>query len=188
MNPLILLAKSAVENYIEKNEIISVPSDLPKKYIQKKAGVFVTIEKNDELRGCIGTYLATKENIAQELIENSISAATEDYRFGKIKKEELPALSYIVYVLGIPEIVTDIKKLNPKKYGIIIKNIPSPISEKRDAIFDEWPKAKSGLLLPGLKGIDKVEEQIAIACQKSGINPEKEGIIIYRFLAEKYDK
>jgi AmmeMemoRadiSam system protein A len=188
MHPLVLLAKSAIENYIENNEIILIPSDFPKEYLTKKAGAFVTIEKKGQLRGCIGTYLPTKENIAKEVIENAIIAATEDYRFGKIKKEELPLLSYTVYVLGTPEIVTDLKELNPKKYGIIIKNIPSPFSEKKAAIFDDWPRAKSGLLLPGLEGIDSPKEQIAVACQKAGINPEKEGITIYKFSAEKYNE
>jgi len=188
MHSLVSLAKSAVENYIKNNEIIPVPSDFPQEYLQKKAGVFVTIEKKGQLRGCIGTYLPTQENIAKEVIENAIVAATQDYRFGSVKKEELPFLSYAVYILGTPEIITDLKELNPKKYGIIIKNIPAPLSEKKDAIFDEWPKAKSGLLLPNLKNIDSVEEQVAIACQKAGIDPEKEEITIYRFLAEKYDE
>ncbi|MCX6764752.1 MAG: AmmeMemoRadiSam system protein A [Candidatus Nealsonbacteria bacterium] len=186
MHPLVLLAKSAIENYIENNKIISIPSDFPKEYLKRKAGVFVTIMKQKKLRGCIGTYLATKENIAEEVIENAITAATQDHRFGKIKKEELLLLSYVVYILGTPEIITDLKELNPKKYGIIIKNIPSLLSEKKDAIFDDWPRAKSGLLLPDLEGIDNSEEQIDIACQKAGIDPEREGITIYKFSAEKY--
>lgn len=186
MHPLVQLAKSAVENHIKNNEIVLTPSDFPKEYLQKRSGVFVTIEKKGQLRCCIGTYLATKENIAKEVIENAIIAATEDYRFGKIKKAELPLLSYFVYILRTPEIVTDLKELDPKKYGIIVKNIPPLLAEKKDAIFDDWPRAKSGLLLPDLEGIDSSEEQIVIACQKAGIDPEKEEITIYRFSVEKY--
>jgi AmmeMemoRadiSam system protein A len=187
MHPLVLLAKSSVENYIKTGKIISFSKDLPEEFLKTKAGVFVTIEKNGQLRGCIGTYLPTKENIAKEIIENAIIAATEDYRFRPIKNEELPLLSYTVYILGEPEQIKNIKELNPKKYGIIVKNILLPITEKKDAIFDEWPKVKSGLLLPDLEGINTAEEQITIACQKAGIDP-KEEITIYRFSAKKYNE
>lgn len=169
MNPYSQLAKLAVERFIEKREIISPPKDLPKEFFERKAGIFVTIEKNKKLRACIGTYLPTKENIAKEIIRNAIAAATEDYRFGPVQKEELPYLSYIVYILSKPEPVEDVKELNPKKYGIIVKT-----------------NFKSGLLLPDLEGVDTVEKQIYIACQKAGINPTREKISIYKFTVEKY--
>jgi len=169
MNFLVLLAKNTVENYIEKREIISLPENLPEEFLIKKSGVFITIMKNKELRGCIGSYLPTKENIAEEIIANTIAAATEDYRFGPIQKEELPELSYMVYILNKPELVKDIKELNPKKYGIIVKSGP-----------------RTGLLLPDLEGIKTTEKQISIACQKAGIDPAQEKILIYKFTVEKY--
>jgi AMMECR1 domain-containing protein len=52
---LIELAESAVENYIKERKIISPPRNLPKEFLTKKSGVFVTIEKGGSLRGCIGT-------------------------------------------------------------------------------------------------------------------------------------
>lgn len=171
MNPYILLTKQAVENYIKNGNIISLPEDLTEEFLTRKAGTFVTIMKDGELRGCIGTYLPIKENIAQEIIHNAIATATEDYRFGPIQKEELPHLSYIVYLLNEPELVKNTKELDPKKYGIIIKT-----------------GQKSGLLLPNLEGVDTIEKQISIACQKGGIDPTKERIIIQRFTVEKYDQ
>jgi len=182
MNAYVSLAKLAVENYVRKKKIISPPGDLPKEFLTKKSGVFVTICKKEKprnllrsepkilLRGCIGTYLPTKENIAEEIISNAIAAATEDYRFGPIQEKELPQLSYTVYILNKPELVKNIKELNPKKYGIIVKN-----------------GLKSGLLLPSLRGVNTVEKQIFIACQKGGINLQKEKIIIYKFTVEKYE-
>ncbi len=181
MNPYVLLAKQAIENYIKEGKIISLPDDLPKEFsrselaelLTRKAGTFITIEKNRNLRGCIGTYLPTKENIAKEIIYNAVAAATEDYRFGPVQKEELPYLSYTVYILSEPELVKDIKELNPKKYGIIIKTVG-------------YLPVKTGLLLPDLEGINTPEQQISIACQKGGINPKEEKILIYRFKTEKY--
>ncbi|OGZ18891.1 MAG: AMMECR1 domain-containing protein, partial [Candidatus Nealsonbacteria bacterium RBG_13_38_11] len=147
--------------------------------------VFVTIEQNKELRGCIGTYLPTRINIAEEIINNAIAAATEDYRFEAIKKEELPYLSYIVYILSAPELVEGINELNPKEFGIIVKTAPFTYPNE-SPVFDGNVSFKAGLLLPDLKGINTPEEQFSIACQKGGINPAKEKVFIYRFRAEKH--
>jgi len=46
--------------------------------------------------------------------------------------------------------------------------------------------AKTGLLLPDLEGVDTIEQQILIACQKGGINFKEEKVMIYRFTVEKY--
>ncbi len=186
MNPYVELAKKAVESYVEKGEIIEIPDDLPKELLNKKSGIFVTIEKAGNLKGCIGTYLPTKENVAGEIIHNAVAAATEDYRFGPIQKEELPSLSYTVYLLGKPELVKDVKELDPKKYGIIVKTTPIGSSHRTDVVFDGHAVAKSALLLPDLEGIDTAEKQVSIACQKGGINPTREKIIIYRFTVEKH--
>jgi len=169
MHPLVFLAKQTVENYIKERKIISLLEDLPKEFLERKAGTFVTIEKNSELRGCIGTYLPTRENIAEEVIYNAIAAATEDYRFGPIEDKELSSLSYTVYILNEPELIKDIKELDPKKYGIIVKT-----------------ETKTGLLLPDLEGVDTIEQQLSIACQKGGIDPNQEKFLIYKFTAEKF--
>jgi uncharacterized protein (TIGR00296 family) len=198
MNSLVNLAEQAVETYIKEGKIISPPDNLPEEFFKRKAGTFVTIEKNSELRGkprderkrilrgCVGTYLPTKENITQEVISNAIAAATEDYRFSSIQKEELSELSYTVYILNKPELVKDIKELDPQKYGIIVKS--GYFSAGTDVIFTPSPSihCKSGLLLPGLDGINTIEQQIAITCQKAGINPEIENFEIYRFTVEKH--
>jgi len=203
MNPLVLLTKKAVENYIREGKIIEPMKDLPEEFLKRKAGTFVTIEKEGELRGCIGTYLPTKENIAKEIIRNSIAAATEDYRFGQIQKNELPYLSYTVYILSEPELIMEVDpvkwaspkirkilfdRLNPQKFGIIVKTIPITSPTGIDVVFNGHFVLKTGLLLPDLKGIDTIEKQISIACQKGGINPEKEKILIYRFTVKKYEQ
>ncbi len=186
MHPLVSLAKKTVKNYISKGKIISPDKNLPKKFIQEKAGIFVTIKNQKELRGCIGTFLPTRKNIAEEVIQNAIAAATEDNRFKLIQKEELPKLSYSVEILSEPELVKNPKELDPKKYGIIVKTAPIISSTKTDVVFNGHVPFKSGLLLPNLEGIDTPEKQFFIACQKAGIDPSQEKIIIYRFTTRKY--
>jgi len=171
MNPYVLLAKEAVENYIRDGKIIAPAKDLPEEFFERKSGVFVTIEKDGRLRGCIGTYLPVRDNIGEEIIYNAIAAAVEDDRFGAIKKTELPSLSYTVYFLNKPEKVSDIAELNPKKFGIIVK-----------------AGERSGLLLPDLEGVNTVAEQISICCQKGGIVLKQGNVEIYKFTVEKHEE
>ncbi|MCX6760876.1 MAG: AmmeMemoRadiSam system protein A [Candidatus Nealsonbacteria bacterium] len=178
--------KQAVESYVKTGKIISPHKELGEDFLNRKAGAFVTILKNKNLRGCIGTYMPTKKNIAEEIIYSAVAAASEDYRFGPIKKEELPSLSYEVYILDEPEMIKDMKELNPKKFGIVVKAVPLSFPTGIDVAFSGHLRIKSGLLLPDLDGVDTVEQQISIACQKAGINPLKEKITIYKFIAKKY--
>lgn len=176
------LAKQAVENHLNGKKFLDLPGDLPKEILKERAGVFVTIEKTGdlrqpplglgepELRGCVGTYLPTRKNIAEEIVYNAISAATEDYRFGLIEKKELPYLRYTVYILGKPQPIKNMAELDAKKYGVIVK-----------------AAGKSGLLLPALEGVDTVEQQILIACDKAGIRPAQEKLTIYKFTVRKYE-
>jgi len=183
-NYLVSLAKTAIERYIRDGKIITPPPNLPKRWLKERSGVFVTINKNDDLRGCIGTYLPTKKNIAEEVIYNAIAAATEDYRFSPIKEKEIPYLKLIVYILKRPTPVKNLEELNPQKYGVIVKN--TPLFPPKDIIFNGHFTSKTGLLLPNLKGIETSEQQVFIACQKGDIDPQKEKFFIYKFEVEKY--
>lgn len=172
MSPHCQLAKNAVKNYLETGQLIEPPKGLPENFYKGRAGVFVTIENNGKLRGCIGTYLPTKENIAKEIISNAIAAATQDYRFTPIAPEELNNLSFTVSILSEPEPIENFNKLDLKKYGLIVKCIDSP--------------QKCGLLLPDIEGVDSAEQQFSICCAKGGINPEKDTVAFFRFKVEKY--
>jgi len=171
MHPLATLAKSAVEGFLIERNTIAPPKSIPQEYLKKMSGVFVTIKKDGELRGCIGTYAPTQENIAQEVIHNAIDAAVNDPRFDPIGPDELTKLSYEIYILDKPETVAWMNNLDPKVYGVIVCSAKG---------------RKSGLLLPGLDGIDTIEQQLAVACQKAGINPNTEKISVFRFRAEKF--
>ncbi len=169
MNHYIQLAQQAIEEYFKTGKKIFPPADLPPELLNQRGGVFVTIYNNKELRGCIGTFLPTKNNLAEEIIANAISAATQDDRFSPITKEELPELKYEVSVLSEPEQVKDLQELDAKKYGVIVKS-----------------SYKTGLLLPDLEGVDTVAQQINIACQKGGIDLNNEQIEVYKFTTTKY--
>ncbi|MDR3125744.1 MAG: AmmeMemoRadiSam system protein A, partial [Candidatus Nomurabacteria bacterium] len=113
------LARQTVETYIKSNQTIENPEELFLSLSTETAGVFVSIKKLGELRGCIGTIQATEPSIAREIVANAISAASQDPRFNPIATHELPELSYSVDILQPPEPVSDSDKLNPTIYGVI---------------------------------------------------------------------
>ncbi len=167
-SPHARLARLTIEEYIRRGRVIDVPPDTPPELLEKRAGVFVTLHKHGNLRGCIGTFIPTQENIAQEIIRNAIASATEDPRFPPVREEELPEIEISVDVLSEPEEVEDISTLDPKKYGIIVES-----------------GFKRGLLLPDIEGVDAVQTQIEIAKRKAGIYPG-EPIKLYRFTVTRY--
>ena len=156
------LARHAIETIVHTGKNAELPQGLPSE-MSERAGVFVSLKKDGELRGCIGTFEPTTKNIAEEILQNAASAALRDPRFPPVKKEELDALVYSVDVLTEPELVAGADALDVKKYGVIVEY-----------------RARKGLLLPDLAGVDTVEEQLRIARQKGGI-PADAPIRIWRF-------
>jgi AmmeMemoRadiSam system protein A len=128
----------------------------------------VSIKKHGELRGCIGTFIPTKANVAEEIVANAISSATQDPRFVPVEDYELGDLEYSVDILTEPEPVLSTDQLDPRKYGVIVEC-----------------GYRRGLLLPDLAGVDKVEDQIEICRAKAGISPQ-EPIKLYRFRVERF--
>ena len=158
------LAVKTIETFIKTGHVIDVPGDVPAELREKRAGAFVSIHKLGSLRGCIGTILPTADCIAQEIINNAVSASARDPRFDPITPDELQFLEVNVDVLGDPEDISSPEELDVKRYGVIVTK-----------------GRKRGLLLPDLDGVDTVEEQLSIAKRKAGIDPFDNDVELQRF-------
>ncbi|NLI40744.1 MAG: AmmeMemoRadiSam system protein A [Caldisericales bacterium] len=145
------LATKAIRTWVLEKRIIDTPAPVPES-MRGRAGVFVSIHEDGDLRGCIGTFLPTTANIAREIIEMAIEACSGDPRFSPVRPNELDGLEINVDVLDLPEPIDSIAQLDPKTYGVIVSR-----------------GARRGLLLPDLEGIDTAEQQVAIARRKAGI-------------------
>jgi AmmeMemoRadiSam system protein B/AmmeMemoRadiSam system protein A len=167
MHPLVALAKSAVETFVKQRQLIKPPAELTPE-MAEKAGVFVSLHKGRELRGCIGTFAPAKKNVAEEIIANAINAAMEDPRFSPVTVQELADLDYSVDVLTEPEPVDDESELDPVRYGVIVE-----------------AGMRRGLLLPDLEGVNTVEKQIEICRMKAGIGSH-EPLALYRFEVKRF--
>jgi AmmeMemoRadiSam system protein B/AmmeMemoRadiSam system protein A len=160
------LARATVESYIKTGQVPQ-PKVIPEE-LRGKAGVFVTLHKHGELRGCIGTTEPQAPDIAHEIINNAVESSTQDPRFNPVTAAELPELEYSVDVLTEPEPIKSEKELDPKRYGAIVES--------------GW---KRGLLLPDLEGVDTVKRQLEICRMKANIGPQ-EPVKLYRFEVKRY--
>jgi AmmeMemoRadiSam system protein A len=166
LHPVVELAKETVESYIREGKTPK-PRELTPE-MKERAGVFVSLHKHGQLRGCIGTFEPTKGNVAEEIIASAINSSTRDPRFLPVTASELDDLEYSVDILTQPEPAADISQLDHKKYGVIVES-----------------GGKKGLLLPALEGVDSVEEQIAICRLKAGISAG-EPVKLYRFQVRRF--
>ena len=157
------LARYSLETFVKTHKPAKLPENLPAEMLNRRAGAFVSLHKDNKLRGCIGTILPTTANIAEEILQNAISACSRDPRFSPVEESELDDIVYSVDILGEPERIFSEKDLDVKKYGVIVEN-----------------NGRRGLLLPDLEGVDSVEEQISIAKQKANIGV-REKVDLWRF-------
>ncbi len=162
-DPYVRLARETVESWVLDRKTPGVPDWATAEMKQNRAGVFVSIHKDGKLRGCIGTFLPTRECIAKEIISNAASASARDPRFDPIGPEELKWLEINVDVLSTPELIGGKEELDVKRYGVIVSS-----------------GSRRGLLLPDLDGVDTVDEQVDIARRKAGIR-EQDPITLERF-------
>lgn len=163
-DPYVKLARASVEHYILHHKKLPLPQDLPSELVSRRAGAFVSIHEHGRLRGCIGTIAPVQDSLAQEIIDNAVSASTRDPRFDPIKADELAWLEISVDVLGDPEPISSPRELDVKRYGVIVTK-----------------GRKRGLLLPDLDGVDTVEQQISIAKSKAGIAEWDRNVQLQRF-------
>lgn len=168
MHPYVALARKAIEEYILHRKVLPLPEEVPDD-MKERNGVFVCLKMGNDLRGCIGTFLPTSENLYEEIVKNAVAAATEDPRFHPLLQTELEGLNYSVDVLSAPEPVKDLSELDPQKYGIIVIK-----------------GARRGLLLPDLEGVNTVEDQLRITKMKAGVDLGDNDFQIFRFSVKRY--
>ncbi len=171
-HPFVELARAAIQAFVRERKRLAPPRDLPAE-MRERAGVFVSLHQGAELRGCIGTFQPQREYLAEEIIDNAISAATRDPRFPPVQADELDALEISVDVLSPPEPISSIESQDPKQHGLIVQS-------KRDL----W---KRGLLLPDLETIDTAEKQLYYTrVYKAGITDPNEPVQLYRFAVRRF--
>jgi AmmeMemoRadiSam system protein A len=169
---LLKLARETIEGYLKSGKRPR-PKAVPKK-LGEKRGAFVTLKVDGQLRGCIG-YPVPHKPLVDTVVEMAIAAATQDYRFLPIKREELGGLEIEISVLTLPRPIQDAGEVEVGRHGIIISKG-----------FDR------GLLLPQVPteyGWDR-ETYLRHGCLKAGLDEDewKKGAAIEVFEAQVFSE
>ncbi len=164
MRGLLLVAREAIRERLEGRPPRPPPVTLA------PAAVFVTLRKDGELRGCMGTLEPRCEDLVRETMERAVVAAFEDPRFPPLGKDELARCVIEVTVLGPPEPAA-LQDLDPARYGV----------EVIDAA------GRRAVLLPGIPGIETAAAQVEAARRKAGI-PSGAPVVLRRFSAVKVEE
>jgi AmmeMemoRadiSam system protein A len=164
---LLQIARDSVESHMLRKPIL-MPG-VPEGLLRESHGIFVSIHKHGELRGCIGNVNST-EPLFRNTAECAIGAAVGDPRFIPLALEELQEVEFEISVLSSMEPVRDVSEIEVGKHGLLISK-----------------NHLRGLLLPQVATAYKWDRErfLEETCRKAGLCADewKRGAAIHCFSA-----
>jgi uncharacterized protein (TIGR00296 family) len=157
---LVALARRTIDSYLETGKKPAVPRVGAK--LRDKCGVFVTLTKRGELRGCIG-YPLPALPLIEAVMDAAVSSAVRDPRFPPVTRDDLPDIKIEISVLTPPEVI---KVKDPCEYS-------KHVEVGKHGLIVEC-SGFAGLLLPQVP-VDcgwAVEEFLSNTCMKAGLMPD----------------
>ncbi|MBM2835106.1 MAG: hypothetical protein HW406_2267, partial [Candidatus Brocadiaceae bacterium] len=155
---LLSLARSTLETYTKTGippKVDQTEYTLPPR-LQEKYGVFVTLKKHGELRGCIG-YIIPRSPLSQAVIENTINSSANDQRFSPVEPNEVQDITIEISVLSQTKKINGPDGFIVGKEGIVIRKGPaSAVFLPQVATEQGWNKA----------------ETLCQLCRKAGLSPD----------------
>ena len=172
---LLTLARNTLEIYTKTGnppKLDQINNQLTLK-LKEKYGVFVTLKKHGELRGCIG-HILPKEPLFQGVIENTINSSSRDWRFNPVDTKEVSDITIEISVLGIPKRIPGSDNFMVGKEGILIRKGPySAVFLPQVAVEQGWDRA----------------ETLCHLCQKAGLSRDawkEDDMEFYVFTADVF--
>ena len=116
-NILMGIAKNAIRNIFYGD----VEPELPDEpFLQNRAGAFVTLKKDEVLRGCIG-YIISDLPLGETLKNAAVQAASSDPRFPALSEEELEKVELEISILSEPFPMKSYDEIEIGKHGLILE-------------------------------------------------------------------
>jgi len=172
---ILQFARSVIENFVRYRKILDIPKNYPEE-LNEKRGVFVTLEKNGSLRGCIGIPYPTYKAI--ESLRSAAVSVTQDPRFSPLEESELKDVKIEVSILTEPKLV---RVENPSEYLTKIRKGFNGVIIKRGF--------KEALYLPQVW--EEIPDKLVFfqtLCRKAGLNPDdwkSKDTKVYKFQVER---
>lgn len=170
---LLKLARDVIKDYLTTGRVSEYP--VFSERFNEPRGVFVTLQKHGNLRGCIG-YIEPIKSLHQAVIDNAINSATQDPRFPPVTEKELGDIQIEISVLSVPREIKGPEEFIVGKHGIIIrKGFYSAVFLPQVAPEQGWTR----------------EETLAHLCLKAGLPPDewkKPGMRFFVFTADVFSE
>ncbi|MCU0846496.1 MAG: AmmeMemoRadiSam system protein B [Spirochaetes bacterium] len=166
---LLGIARKNLESRLFRNNPYNPDKSQIPASCKTRAGVFVTIKKAGELRGCIG-YIEGLKPLYKAVLDNSFNAGFRDPRFNPLAKNEFRDLKLEISVLTPPEPVKSVDEISIGRDGLIIeKGMRKGIFLPQVAVEWNWD----------------LDQYLANLCRKAGLaeGEWKKGASLYRFEA-----
>ncbi|MDY6820640.1 MAG: AmmeMemoRadiSam system protein A, partial [Deferribacterota bacterium] len=172
---LLRLARETIGYYLENKEILRIDKDKIPLELNFKSGCFVTLKKEGDLRGCIGTF-NFNEYIYNNVVLMSIEASFRDPRFPPLRKDELNSIDIEISVLTPMVKLSDFNEIEIGRDGLyVVMGYNSGVLLPQVAVENNWDR-ETFLSYTCLKaGLP------ADAWKKYGLNDPK--FAIYKFSA-----
>jgi MEMO1 family protein len=117
---LLHIARNSIASYLKNGKVTDIEITRLSSNLQTNAGAFVTLNKDGELRGCIGSF-GSGTPLYQVVQEMAVAAATRDYRFSPVSADELPDIEVEISVLSPMHRIQSVDEIQLGKHGIYIK-------------------------------------------------------------------
>ncbi|MBN1349913.1 AmmeMemoRadiSam system protein B [candidate division KSB1 bacterium] len=168
---LLKIARETIEHLVKGQKVPEYKIESP--ILKEKRGAFVTLNKHEQLRGCIG-HIIGYHPLYETVQQMAEAAAFRDPRFPQVTADEVRDLHIEISVLTPIRQISDINEIEVGKHGIIIER-----------------KGASGLLLPQVAtdyGWDRITF-LEHTCRKAGLPNDswkQEGTVIKIFSADVF--
>lgn len=169
---LLALARAAVGESLDGPRV-----EIPKEsWLREPGATFVTLKKNNQLRGCLGSLEAHRP-LGEDVVENARSAAHRDPRFPPLERNELERIRFEVSLLSPLErleVETEAEALEKLRPGV-------------DGVMLQWGPRR-GVFIPKMwEQLPDPVEFLAMLRRKAGLpGAWQSGTRVWRFTAEQW--
>lgn len=156
---LLKMARKSIEGYLTDGKIPKF--ETTNSELLNNGAVFVTLEKNHNLRGCIGTT-EPRMSLYEAVTQLAKAAAVEDHRFPPVTKNELNDIKIEISVLSPLKKISSANEIIEGKHGVVVRKgvrsglfLPQvwehPELSKKEDFLSELCQQKAGLESDGWK-------------------------------------
>lgn len=117
---LLKIARETIETFVKKGFMPDIDPSGFSRALKTPAGAFVSLHKDGQLRGCIGSFVPD-EPLYQVVQDMAISASTKDYRFPRVSTDELKEIDIEISVLTPLKKISSADEIVLGKHGIYMK-------------------------------------------------------------------